>query len=393
MPKYRVKTDQGTFDVELDQEPQSDEQLRNLVSQHFSGGATKSREQLLHEHNINREAEAQAQFGPIQAKAQAIAEVPRLLGMFGGPPGAAYGEAKAQQIEQAGGAREDINPLTIGAQAAIPGAIGLAGKLTRPIAKGLYASALKLPTTMKLAKRAQILETGLNEGRIATKGSILKSRGVVADIEKEIDAKIATNPNSPISSDRVASRVDEVAPRFETVNPEADRAILQQSKEEFVRNYPNLTAEKAQDIKKKTYKVLGERAYGEQKTSAKEAEKALARGLKEELEVPFPELKALNAHQGALIDLNKALERAAAWIQNRDIIGIGSPIKVGASVVLTGHGAAGLIAGILDAPGVKTRVAIAIDRARKLQAAKGLAVGLTRLGTDPAVLENQDQQP
>ncbi len=352
----------------------------------------KSREQLLHEHNLNREAEADTQHQQVAVDAQTIAEVPRMVGMFGGPIGAAYGETKAQQIEQAGGAREDMDPLSIGAQAAIPEAVRLVGQAARPLAKGLYASALKLPTTMNLAKRERILETGLTEGRIATGRSIAKSKNAVVDIEREIDAKIATNPKAPIDSPAVASRVDQVAPRFETVNPEADRAILQGSKEEFVRNYPQLNATKAQDLKKKTYKVLGERAYGEQKTSAKEAEKALARGLKEELETHFPELKALNAKSGALIDLNKSLERAAARIQNRDIIGIGVPIKVSASDILTGSGKTGLIAGILDAPGVKTRIAVAIDRARALKnASRKLTSATVRAATLPSVYEDGGQ--
>lgn len=38
MPKYRVETDQGKYDVELDQAPSSDAELHSLVSQHLSGG-------------------------------------------------------------------------------------------------------------------------------------------------------------------------------------------------------------------------------------------------------------------------------------------------------------------------------------------------------------------
>lgn len=39
MPKYRVKTDQGTFNVELDSEPSTPEQLQELVNLHFAGKA------------------------------------------------------------------------------------------------------------------------------------------------------------------------------------------------------------------------------------------------------------------------------------------------------------------------------------------------------------------
>lgn len=39
MPKYRVTTDQGVFNVELDSEPQSESQLRELIQLHFTGKA------------------------------------------------------------------------------------------------------------------------------------------------------------------------------------------------------------------------------------------------------------------------------------------------------------------------------------------------------------------
>ena len=36
MPKYRVETDQGNFEVELDREPTSPAELQSLVSQHLA---------------------------------------------------------------------------------------------------------------------------------------------------------------------------------------------------------------------------------------------------------------------------------------------------------------------------------------------------------------------
>lgn len=358
-----------------------------------------SREQLQHQHNINREAEVAAQPselngiwipgvatipGKFGVRPKEVAEVPRLLGMFGGPPGAAIGEAVGQGLEMVGGVREKGNLPAVAAQAAIPEAVRLVGKAARPIAKGFYSSALKMSTKLKPEKRERILETALDEGRIPTTRSINKSVNRQREIEAEIDAKIATNPNAPIDTQAVASRVDEVAPRFEGMLPEADRAILKGAKEEFARVHPTMTATKAQAAKKASYKLLGEKAYGEQKTAAKEAEKALTRGVKEELEGYFPELKALNAKDGALFDLNRALAQAANRIGNRDVMGIGIPIKTEA------FGAAGFLAGLMDAPGVKARLAIAIDKARHLQNAnRKLTTGVTRTATMPSVWETE----
>ena len=36
MPSYKVETDRGTYEVELDQEPSSEDQLNKLVSDHLN---------------------------------------------------------------------------------------------------------------------------------------------------------------------------------------------------------------------------------------------------------------------------------------------------------------------------------------------------------------------
>jgi len=62
-----------------------------------------------------------------------VAEPVRMLGIFGGPVGAGYAETKAQQIEQAGGARQGYDPMAIGEQTMVPIAVGVAGKLVRSL--------------------------------------------------------------------------------------------------------------------------------------------------------------------------------------------------------------------------------------------------------------------
>src|SRR5688572_5895382 len=48
MPKYRVTTDQGVFNVTLDSEPESPEQLRDLVQTHLTDTAMKETQAYQH---------------------------------------------------------------------------------------------------------------------------------------------------------------------------------------------------------------------------------------------------------------------------------------------------------------------------------------------------------
>jgi len=88
---------------------------------------------LQHQHNLNRSAEADAQYAPIAARANMIAAPVRALGYFGGPVGAGYAEAKAQQIEQAGGARSGYDPMAIAEQTLVPMAVNASAKLARSL--------------------------------------------------------------------------------------------------------------------------------------------------------------------------------------------------------------------------------------------------------------------
>jgi hypothetical protein len=128
------------------------------------------------------------------------------------------------------------------------------------------------------------------------------------------------------------------------------------------------------------------------KTSTIEAQKALARGIKEELANQFPELSDLNAREGGLLDLQPVLEKAVQRIGNHQIMGIGTPITAGAAKVVSGSNKVGAVAGlmkaVLDNPAVKSKLAIALNQAGVSGSqvnARILAVanGLGQAGSDP----------
>jgi hypothetical protein len=95
----------------------------------------------------------------------------------------------------------------------------------------------------------------------------------------------------------------------------------------------NLASAEAQAIKKGTYRQL-ERAngpWGQLSAADVEAQKALARGLKEDLAMHFPQLQTLNPREGALIDLQDELGRHV--IRQANQAGM-SPAAVGEMLTL-----------------------------------------------------------
>jgi len=73
-------------------------------------------------------------------------------------------------------------------------------------------------------------------------------------------------------------------------------------------------------LKTGTYRQLAGK-YGELKSATIEAQKGLARGLKEEIAAEVPEVSALNAQEGKLLQAADVVGRRIALTGNRDPIG------------------------------------------------------------------------
>jgi hypothetical protein len=254
------------------------------------------------------------------------------------------------------------------------------GVLLGKTPEAAYESALKPSTTLTEAERSSLVKTGLENEIPVSKAGIEKIGDLVDNLNQRIKGTIAQDPNRPISPQSVANRADAVRGKFANqVNPSADLAAIDASKQEFLDQYRSqpgapgptspIGAADAQAMKQGTYRVLRGK-YGEMGSASVEAQKALARGLKEEIASQFPELNNLNAAESKLLDLEPALERAVARTGNHQIIGIGTPAAAGAGTILTGSGkigaAVGMMKAVLDNPMVKSKLAIAVSRASKV---------------------------
>jgi hypothetical protein len=79
----------------------------------------------------------------------------------------------------------------------------------------------------------------------------------------------------------------------------------------------------AQELKKGTYKTLS-KSYGELKGAEIEAQKALARGLKEKISESVPQVAGLNKRESDLLNALKVTERRALMDANKNPLGLGA---------------------------------------------------------------------
>lgn len=305
----------------------------------------------------------------------------------------------------------------------------------------LYQSALKPPPGAD--NTAAVVKTGLQNGIPVSEAGVQKLSGLITDLNDSISKKIQAGgrAGATIDPNAVASRVGDVSTRFaDQVNPVRDLKAIDASRQEFLdqqgakpgqpaqppqptgilnaqgqpvmnQGTPATPAtpaqpipvEKAQALKVGTYRQM-EGKYGELSSAQVETQKALARGIKEELNNVFPELKGMNAQEGELLDLQPALERAVRRHGNTNMVGIGTPIAAGAGgAVAGGPGAAvaAILKSAIDDPTVKSRLAINLYRATKasktpLSAAQALAhvnAMSAMLGASQDQSEKQQQQP
>lgn len=235
----------------------------------------------------------------------------------------------------------------------------------------MYQSALKPSTSLPTSQVKDMVRTGLEEKIPVSAEGAKKLDGLISDLGDQVKAELQSKTGATVDPAAIAQRADQLKTKFANqVTPDADLAAIDASKKEFLKNNPTpIPAADAQAIKQGTYAQLKSKAYGELGSATVEAQKALARGIKEELETQFPEIKELNAAQGKLINLDGSLEKAIRRIDNHQLLGIGTPAAAMAGGVATGTPAGALAGGILkvmlDNPEIKSKLAYALAHASK----------------------------
>lgn len=224
---------------------------------------------------------------------------------------------------------------------------GEAAKVVTPAfqagAKSLMQSALK-PTweAIRTGKASRAIDTMLEEGINPTVGGIEKLRPMIDKLETEVSEAIA-NSTATVNKAAVGARLRETWDKFKSqVNPQADLDAIRVAWDKF-KNHPDLVGkteipvQTAQEMKRRTYQILADK-YGEEGAAATEAQKALARGLKEDISAAVPSVAVPNAKASDLLNVLGVAERRAYMDLNKNPM----------SLALLAHNPAGFAAFMAD---------------------------------------------
>lgn len=205
---------------------------------------------------------------------------------------------------------------------------GSAAKEAAPLVEGraqwLMNSALK-PTweAVRTGKAAKAIDTMLDEGISVSKGGVEKLRSKIGEINQQITDAIS-NSSATIDKTKVADYLREPLKKFsQQVNPNSDISAIKSAWQEFLdhpmlKNVQDIPVQAAQELKQGTYKALGNKSYGELKGAETEAQKTLARGLKEEIAGAVPGVGNLNKAESELINALSVTERRALMQLNNN---------------------------------------------------------------------------
>ena len=216
----------------------------------------------------------------------------------------------------------DVVPSLLGG-----GATAAARPVGQEAGRRLMSSALK-PTleNLRTGKAAQAIETMLEGGYNATKGGVEAMRKEAAALGDQVAEAIASS-SATVNKGEVGLRLKETLDKFrQQVNPQADIEALRKAWTDF-KNHPDLLGKMdipvqlAQALKQGTYRALGSKPYGEMQGAATEAQKALARGLKEEISTAVPAVAPLNKAEGKLLNAVEIAERRALMQGNNNLAG------------------------------------------------------------------------
>ena len=345
-----------------------------------------------------------------------------------GGAGLAYSGARriTQGVGSLLGYRPTESPLeafTAAGQDVLTGAAAeMTGQIIQPIyygakaklgqlARKLYESAIKPVPSLPTVQREAAITKGLERAAVGkpyrpTEKHLFETWKEINNLVKEADDIVTASAGKgdTISLKQLADSIDKVTARFrQGPFSKGDIAKLTAFKRQLLGKYgindpvntsmiPTqydklIPVDEALGMKKFIYR-MAEKYYNRPGMSiapAKvEAEKAVARAIKVELEALYPATKPLNEEASKLIDFGKILERAANRTGNRELFSIFDFLGGATGAAVSGGPGAiagGLLSHITTNPQAKAILAKEIYKASVPNIVKVQLLGqLTRMG-------------
>jgi hypothetical protein len=243
------------------------------------------------------------------------------------------------------------------------------GQYFAKLAPKWYESALKIPPSVPKEIRDKAVQTGIKGEYLPNDQGLAKLQGDIDSTNKQISSAINQlgKAGKKIDTDSVLKRLDQLKDFYKNApDPTPYMKQIEDIKAGILKyRGGSIPTNEAQDIKKTIY-ALNKKHYGEMKGLEVESNKAIARGLKEEIVKQNPVIGELNEKDSALINLEEVLERAVKRIRNYDVVKFGDTVAavVGAAAGGPGGAAAtGTAKHILELPEIKARIAFALSKA------------------------------
>lgn len=229
----------------------------------------------------------------------------------------------------------DPNSAATGAAigAILPPSLLAIGRAGGKVADGLHSSANRLmqssikPTIkeLKSGDAAIAVQTLLDNGISPNAKGVNKLRDLISVINDDIANRIAGS-NAVIDKGNVVNALGGTRQKFANqVSPTSDLNAISGVVDDFMSHptYPGQTLpiQAAQELKRGTYKTLAKK-YGQLGSAEVEAQKGLARGLKDEIANAIPEIAGLNAQEAKLITTLNVAERRALMEMNKNPMGL-----------------------------------------------------------------------
>lgn len=211
-------------------------------------------------------------------------------------------------------------------------------------ARYLMQSALK-PTWAdnRSGRGDRAVNTLLEEGVNPTRGGVHHLNTMIADLGNQVSGLLQQYSGTTVDKNAVASRIQDVVDRINTTNPTPQTALqaVHNVYNDFIGNglVPrNIPVQDANRLKSGIYQAI-RNSYGQLSGDHVEAQKALARGFKEEINAAVPEVVPLNARQGDLINARNVAERRALMEGNKNPAGLA--LLAHDPMAMLGHWASG----------------------------------------------------
>lgn len=212
-------------------------------------------------------------------------------------------------------------------------------------ARVLMQSAIKPDQAARLSGDADKAITSMLQQNIGpTRAGMDKAAAVSAAMDAKAGQAVAGSPEA-VSVLNVASRLEEPFKQaMKQVNPQADMAAMESAWEAFKKSPliaqqarlaqeygpaaangdVTIPVQLAHELKKGTYAALGSKSYGEVGSASTEAQKALARGLREEVAAKVPEAAEALKLQAEMMRILDVARNRAILEGNKNPVGLGA---------------------------------------------------------------------